>query len=585
MTKENNKVDINKHEMDIDTLKKQNVNDLLSIKEIYSKLEELGEKITKIKYIDNTLVKKIKKEYENLNKIILDENIQVQLDNKIDEFNLKLTHDIETINSNNSQLTNNIETINSQLVTIETNIREYISIENFPRNSLEKNDTQRFVRAIDYCVNNNHNLKLANNEYIVDTNVLEWIGTFDIVGEGIEKTKIKVSSDSLGGTIINTNETVTFKGGCISNLTIDGCGIAETGIKVIGKKNIFHKIKIINCTVNCMLLGYTNASTPTWETQISECFLCGRENGSDYILPQYALTLSNSATDNYIINTIVTNTSESPIRDRGSNNRFENVHTYGYYDENRPKFNFLLEGSLCSLVNCQFDTPKTAGVYVKGYSNKIVGCNLFWTSTFPNNGNENLLILDNNNNKASGNILLGNNISITTNLSNVVKLIGKNDYLYFQSLGNSGNGGDNGNNMFIHPNDNSIVVNVFGKWYNTNGVDRSLVNKEINLTLENGWEKFDTTGGSYGAIAKINSIGNVELKGRITGGTATNGTTIFKLSSQYAPAKYVCLPIAYRDTTDNYKIGELGIGSSGIVQINGIVNCKYLILDGITIFK
>ena len=115
MSKENNKMQV-----DIDTLKKQNVNDLLSIKEIYSKLEELGEKITKIKYIDNTLVKKIKKEYENLNKIILDENIQVQLDNKIDEFNLKLTHDIETINSQLDNKVNkiDIETINSQLDTI-----------------------------------------------------------------------------------------------------------------------------------------------------------------------------------------------------------------------------------------------------------------------------------------------------------------------------------------------------------------------------------------------------------------------------------------------------------------------------------
>ena len=107
MTKENNKMQV-----DIDTLKKQNVNDLLSIKEIYKRIEELGEKITKIKYVDNTLVKKLKKEYENLNKIILDENIQVQLDNKIDDFNLKLTHDIETINS---KLSNDIETINSQL--------------------------------------------------------------------------------------------------------------------------------------------------------------------------------------------------------------------------------------------------------------------------------------------------------------------------------------------------------------------------------------------------------------------------------------------------------------------------------------
>ena len=94
MPKENNKMQV-----DIDTLKKQNVNDLLSIKELYKRIEELGEKITQVKYIDNTLVKKIKKEYEKLKKIILDENIQVQLDNKIDEFNIKLTNDIETINS------------------------------------------------------------------------------------------------------------------------------------------------------------------------------------------------------------------------------------------------------------------------------------------------------------------------------------------------------------------------------------------------------------------------------------------------------------------------------------------------------
>ena len=96
MTKENNKMQV-----DIDTLKKQNVNDLLSIKELYKRIEELGEKITQNKYNDNTLVKKIKKEYEKLKKeyeklkneyeklkkIILDENIQV-----------KLTTDIETIN-------------------------------------------------------------------------------------------------------------------------------------------------------------------------------------------------------------------------------------------------------------------------------------------------------------------------------------------------------------------------------------------------------------------------------------------------------------------------------------------------------
>ena len=94
MPKEKNKIDINKHENDINTLKKQNVIDLLSIKELYKRIEELGEKITQIKYIDNTIVNKLKKEYEKLKKIILDENIQI-----------KLTNDIEKINSQMDNMT------------------------------------------------------------------------------------------------------------------------------------------------------------------------------------------------------------------------------------------------------------------------------------------------------------------------------------------------------------------------------------------------------------------------------------------------------------------------------------------------
>ena len=104
MPKENNKVDINKHEIDIDTLKKQNVNDLLSIKELYSKLEELGEKTSQIKYIDNTLVKKLKKEYEKLKKIILDENIQVKLNNDIETINSQMDNIVQLIDNPNFEL-------------------------------------------------------------------------------------------------------------------------------------------------------------------------------------------------------------------------------------------------------------------------------------------------------------------------------------------------------------------------------------------------------------------------------------------------------------------------------------------------
>ena len=112
MSKENNKMQV-----DIDTLKKQNVNDLLSIKELYSKLKEVEEKITQIKYIDNTIVKKIKKEYENLKKIILDENAVATLSNEIEAVKTKL-------NTINSQLTKELN------YPKKYNIPKYIRSEN-----------------------------------------------------------------------------------------------------------------------------------------------------------------------------------------------------------------------------------------------------------------------------------------------------------------------------------------------------------------------------------------------------------------------------------------------------------------------
>ena len=75
MTKENNKVDINRHEIDIDTLFKQNVNDLSSIKELYRKIEEMEKKISQIKYINDVLGYKLKKEIESLKVSIQNRNV------------------------------------------------------------------------------------------------------------------------------------------------------------------------------------------------------------------------------------------------------------------------------------------------------------------------------------------------------------------------------------------------------------------------------------------------------------------------------------------------------------------------------
>ena len=83
-------IDINKHEVDIANLKEQNENDFSSIKELYRKIEEMEEKITQIKYIDSKLTDKLKKDYESLKRIILDENIQAKLTNDINDIKTRL---------------------------------------------------------------------------------------------------------------------------------------------------------------------------------------------------------------------------------------------------------------------------------------------------------------------------------------------------------------------------------------------------------------------------------------------------------------------------------------------------------------
>ena len=65
---------INSQQVDIENLFKQNENDLVSIKELYRKIEELEKKIEQIKYIDTKLVDKLKKDYEKFKSEILNGN-------------------------------------------------------------------------------------------------------------------------------------------------------------------------------------------------------------------------------------------------------------------------------------------------------------------------------------------------------------------------------------------------------------------------------------------------------------------------------------------------------------------------------
>ena len=208
MSNENNKMQV-----DIENLFKQNVNDLLSIKELYKRIEELGEKITQIKYIDSTLVKKLQKEYEKLNKIILDENIQV-----------KLTNDIESINS---QL-DNIVTILTPTGGDDTDL-----INNTILNISSKNVVKKIQLNGNFKVSSKVNFSYSIN--MKSNIILEFL-------QGSTITMIPTSNN--GYKILNCENIENFS---IINPTIIGDLDLHTGEPNSGGQTFGHGIYINGC--------------------------------------------------------------------------------------------------------------------------------------------------------------------------------------------------------------------------------------------------------------------------------------------------------------------------------------------------
>ena len=111
--------DVNKIQQNVKELQDQNAIDFQQWKKLSKDIEKLSEKI---KISDTnlvTLMKKIKSDYKSLKKIIVDENIQVQLNNKIEINKNEIVDSKNKIEFNKNEILdtkNKIDEINSQII-------------------------------------------------------------------------------------------------------------------------------------------------------------------------------------------------------------------------------------------------------------------------------------------------------------------------------------------------------------------------------------------------------------------------------------------------------------------------------------
>ena len=484
-----------------------------------------------------------------------------------------------TLTTTDKTLIGSINEVNAQYKDI-VNKDDYINIESFRKiNSANSNDTEMFTEAFTYCKNNKKNLLIDTKEYIINADTIVYDGSFSIKGINREQSILKCANE--GEIFINTDKTTEIRKGFIDNITIDGDFKINNVVVFNGKKNIIRNSLIKNGKENALKLG---DEFNCWENEISKCVLMGCENTST-LSPDNVVTFTKHATDNYMSDTIIQNSTEICLIDNGSNNRFCNIHIYGYPNEKRPKMCIKLNGSNSWLFNTQLDTPTECGILVTGYNNIITSNTCFWNTDFPSTGTEHFVTLDNLNTKrCSNNIITSNIVTYSgTKLSNVINILGDDTNNIIES--NNGNiSNDNGNKLFVHPN-NYVVVNRKNKWYNPLGVDRYELNMNKTITLQNSWTPFED---NESVIAFKNELGQYVLSGRIANGLEDANTVIFNLaqiSKNALPKRYLSYPITYRTKADEYKVAELGISTNGDVTIHGVSNCKYIMLNNITILN
>ena len=258
-------VENNKMQVDIDNLKKQNVNDLSSIKELYRRLKEIEDRITQIKYIDTTLSKKLQKDYENLKKIISDENVQVELNNKIDEINTKIDNNNNEINT---KIDKNNNEINNQLI-LKANLNDLTVNSNF---DIKLGCTTLF----DDVADSGKNTLTKMYEYF--DNIIQRV-TLKFEGNNF------VTTSNINKQIENIEEFINY-GGKIAGIKFHQQNLKSL-IEEYGAEEIFTKYK--ECVTNFINnLSYKKLFDKVWILN---------EAGNDVFTSQYSDTIINTIND------------------------------------------------------------------------------------------------------------------------------------------------------------------------------------------------------------------------------------------------------------------------------------------------
>ena len=189
-------IDVNKIQQNVKELQDQNAIDFQQWKKLRKDIEKLSEKIKLSDTNLLTLMKKIKSDYENLKKIIVDENIQVQLNNKIEQNKNEIVDNKNKIDyvkikaeENTNKIEENKNEINKKvnIETFENKVDEISSqLDTIENNKTDKTTTQNLQTQV-------NNLVLGAVGDGNNAEVLQARGSYTVLDERFNADELKIS--------------------------------------------------------------------------------------------------------------------------------------------------------------------------------------------------------------------------------------------------------------------------------------------------------------------------------------------------------------------------------------------------------
>lgn len=123
-------IDVNKIQQIVKELQDQNAIDFQQWKKLGKEIEKLSEKIKLSDTNLSVLMKKIKNDYEKLKKVIIDENVQIELNNKIEDNKNDIVDNKNKIEQNINEINKKVNTETFQNEVDEINLQMDTNVQN-----------------------------------------------------------------------------------------------------------------------------------------------------------------------------------------------------------------------------------------------------------------------------------------------------------------------------------------------------------------------------------------------------------------------------------------------------------------------